>query len=480
MNKVAKRHAKSNPSGSRPKAVELISACVALPQTNEPTRYRDITTAIKTATAKAFMRPTADWPDDPGATQVTAAQTYLAVLFRHLLRCLILPLKTGVASTVYTWQSQQDTPLAGGFSLGAGSEGDSMEVAYSKYTSGDPYHGTFLYPGNFKGRKYIWNDFGHINIQCLAAIPSTDDFAFTIWKYNHGDPQQMVTVNFPASTAMSTARSVTTTNDYYAVSWSSTSTSAAPVQTDFLVNQDVTTGYEVFAHYAFPNLVTNQPRVTGARILGNGLLLHNASADQYANGNWAAIQLGKGDKWTNYIGAGNAPADPYPLITQVKGCVVGDLKKGLYGYHKPISQNSMDLTVPFALGLQQVVIGCNGFDLENDTATLLCLTSPTGAGTLSHAFQLSWDLSMEFTTEDMWTMAFASEFDPDDWETAMMVISSMQQFYDNPVHWRKIIGTIGRLAHIAAPIASMFGAYGKAAGVGLSVLGEVGGMVGEA
>lgn len=465
---------------SKVEAVEVITASIALPQNAPPIRFRDITTSTKTALAKAFQRPSADWPDNPAATQITNASTYLAVLFRHPLRTLVLALKSGLAATSqYAWWSQSDATIDGTFSLFAGSAGESLEVIFARYNNvGVPYHGTFLYPGISGVKRFLWNDYGTIYIKNTIAIPSTDAFTFTIWRYDSGQVLQAAEISFPASTTINTVKSFAVLiNDYYAISYTSTTTASSPAVATFTVTGESTGGggtqYEAFAHMAFPSLDVNQSRVTGARMIGNALLLHNSSSAQYANGNWAGLQLGKGDKWTNYIGTVASAVDPYPLITATKGVVVGDLRLGMYGYHKPVQQKSFDLVIPFNLGLAQGIVGCNGFPLDEEAATMLVLNSPSGDGTLSHAFQLSWDCSLEFTTEDMWTMVKPAAASPEEWERAMMVLSSMDQFYDNPVHWARIIKTIGKYATIGAPIASLFGPYGRIVGGVLSSIGSL-------
>lgn len=461
--------------GERVAAVEYITAAVSLPQNAPPCRYRDITTSTKTALARGFYRPNADWVDNPTANNLQiVAQTWIAVLFRSVLRTLVLCLQSGVSSATYNWICEN--ALGTTFTLLAGSARSDLQLAYAKFSVGTAYHGTYLYPGVFGNRKFIWCDVGVLTITNLDALDANSDFVFTVWSYNAGDPIPQASVQYIASVAANTAKTFNTAYDYYCISWNSTTTTASPPAVRFTFQHVTTAGKQVFAHLSFPNLDNNQARVTGSRMIGNSLLISNVSADQYKAGSWAGLQLGKGDKWTTYIqggtnNLGGTTFDPYAKVTAVKGVVVGDLKNGMYAYHKPTDQDEFDLKTPFSLGLNQALTGCNGFDLENDTATLMVITAPTGAGTLSHAFRLSWDCSLEFTTEDMWTMVESSPFDPDEWEKAMMVLASMQQFYDNPVHWKRILSTIGTLAHVGGTIVSLFGPYGRAIGGVLSAIG---------
>ncbi len=451
-------------------AVTAIAACITSPDKAGPVRYRDTLTGTKTATVNIQTMPQSDWPDVLTAAQRLAAGNFLVVLFRNVLRWFVLNLKSGVTgATQYNWYfdglavPSASTPIYNGT--------QQLPVCYADFFTGTAYHGNRLYHGRSSGKRFLWQDAGSITVVNDTALSATQTLTITIYTWNEGAPLPIGVLVWAPATAAGTA--VTTgaglvNYQYIALEANLEDTGAVPAPFNISVYQTTLANTECFSHQCMTGLIANQGRVQAARVLGSAYRVMNISPEQYKAGSWAAVQLTKGDRWTNYIQAGAAP---FTLLTTLKNCASLLLAKGSYGYHKPTQTEDFDFRIPFE-NTYNVTQSVNGYEMDDSTSVLVALYAPQGVGTLSHALQFQFSINMEYQTEDQWVHTSIAETETDDWENALEVVSSMDQFYENPTHWAEIFRTIGKFARIGAPIASLFGGYGKAAGVGMSVVGS--------
>lgn len=72
----------------------------------------------------------------------------------------------------------------------------------------------------------------------------------------------------------------------------------------------------------------------------------------------------------------------------------------------------------------------------------------------------------------MYLALLPPEISPEEFENGVSAVISMEQFYHNPIHWKKIFSTIGKIARVSAPILSRFGPLGQTAGTIAGTIGE--------
>ncbi len=144
------------------------------------------------------------------------------------------------------------------------------------------------------------------------------------------------------------------------------------------------------------------------------------------------------------------------------------LAKGLYTFLKPAQERDFAMQTPFVLG--PVSMNEASFDLRNSAGFLVMAAScvlPAGCDTLVHLSTF-----VEYRTRNLWTPIEKTPFTTDDWIAALEIFKSLEQFYDNPVHIREIIATIGRYARVGAKYLAMIPhPYARA---GAAVLGGIG------
>lgn len=460
-------------NGQASNAVTAIAACITSPDKAGPVRYRDALTGTKTATVNLQTMPQADWPDVTPPGQRILGSNYFVALFRDMLRWYIQDLKSGVSlPTTYIWHFDGLTTPTPTTPIYVGTT--QLPTSYAQFSAGTAYHGQRLYHGQSQGKRFLWQDNSYVSVVLQGNLTATQTLTMTLYTWNEGAPLPLTSLTFPPLSVSGTALSFASfPYQYVALEANLEDTSVTPVALNITATTTTIANTECFAHRCVPQLESNQGRVGSARVLGSACRLMNVSPPQYKAGSWVAIQLTKGDRWTNYI---PVLGDPYTLLTTLKGVHPKLLEKGCYGYHKPTQAEDFDFRIPFE-NVYNTTQSVNGYSLDDSTCVLFALFAPAGAGTLSHAFQLQFSTNIEYATDDQWTATQIAETESDDWENALEVVSSMEQFYENPTHWAEIFRTIGKFARVGAPIVSLFGPYGRAAGAGMSVIGSALGQI---
>lgn len=454
----------SQASGSK-YAVAAIAGAICLPGDCAPVRMRDTFTSEKSAVCQPFAKPVIDWPDTPspaGETLTLPSTQFSAMVFRHPLRSYILNNKNHLnATAIYQWND----PVEGANFHCPASDGVDCTPNYATFVSGTAFHDTTLYAGMDRDAKtYIWVDSSSTGIvklynQSGRTIAIGEAFVFEMYGFNSGQPYLVESTEITRTSTCVQGAALYTFNvpisDYYRIRV----VNATPVGNaaynaggiSFSV-QSTCTG-EIFEHHATPGIAGNKTRISAYRNIGCALWMQNLSAAQYISGNWIACQFGKANYWDAVLSEG---PDPFTYISTKRGEKDYLLPKGYYGFLKPTEEKDLEYQVPFEISKAD-----NAEDVEprtyplDDEEFLIWIGKTAVGSTLNKDLQPTFYFSGEFTSEDMWTDTEPANTSPDDWSNALMIVSSMQQHYENPIHWKTIVRTIGRFAAIGAPLLNL-------------------------
>jgi len=447
---------------------------------------RDSYTATQSAVAQPFSRPVLDWgtpiPIANVGDRALAPDTSMLVLTGDPLAAQIYEAKNAArATSTYQWvfgRAAGTNQASFGFERGDSFEPDVMGAVN---TAGVQWHDNFLWARKLKGKNYVWVDAGNVasanSVLTIAnganPIAATDLVSLTFFRFNQGDEQRVATILLPATAGGAVAATLQVpARDYYrfTITCLQQSTTATPFA--LAINQTWSTA--TFIHKALPGIDQRSDSITRLRILGAALRLMNVASEQYIAGSVVADQVEPSTCWSTYATAG---VDPFALIASQRGQDIRDFKKGIYGFLKPVEEDDFQYLDIFRFDNTGAVTHRGDYNSDERPYVIMVPRSGGVADGFdpSRSTQVFYNFSVEYETKDIWTSVESSFMLPEETSKAVQVIASMEQFYENPVHWDKILRTIGSLARLAAPILSAIPhPYAKA---GATVAGAIGSVL---
>lgn len=457
---------------------------LALPGDAQPVRVRDTFTAQKSAVAKLFDRPV---PTIIGANvanvfgPMDGTETFI-VVFRNALRAYVQNIQVASNAHGYKYHmkfGEVADAVALYTSIVVDNQGGDIWVNPSwldNYNGGGVYtdapHGPRLYPGIFRGIKYVWIDSppanstaaaGGIELVAGTAVLASDFFNLELWDYNDGNPFLATSVNALGGAVFAPGATIGVASvprsGYYAVKV--IAYNAGTNHTIQIGINTVSSACNYAAHLPLPQIVQNQTRVGAARVIGASGMISNRTPQAYRGGTIVAYQPPKGEHWTSYYFSSNIGGfySVFRSISALNSARAFDGATGCYGFVKVEDQIELEYGLPFKFTDNQQV-SSSSFPLDDTSFIIIAMQMPPLAqGSVAvppQSLQYSFDFNVEYTTEDQWSDKENTTNLPEDWTAALVAVSSMEQFYENPIHWLAIRKTLGRLASIGGTILSAF------------------------
>lgn len=465
--------------------VMAFAQSVALPVDTPVVRMRDQYTATDTATAQPFLRPVLPWatpiPAASAGSRGLPPDTSLVVVTGDPLCSLIYEDKnSALTGTTYRWMwgraAGANTPS---FAVqpGATFEPDLMG-AFN--IAGQAFHSANLWSRRFKGKNWVWVDGPNTPnaaniIQIVTgttAIAATDLIAVTIFRLNEGDEIRVSTLVLPATPPNTQAASLQIpARDYYRVEVMDAIQSTT-ASIDLIIQH--ANACAMFVHRALPDIDDHSDEVTRIHMLGSAVQLMNTANEEFRGGSWVADQVEPSTVWTAY--ARPTLSDGFSVISGQRGQKIRQLATGGYGFLKPVEEDDFNYVDPFRFDVNGDVCHRGNFDSDERPFIIFMLKAggTTDATDPSRSIQLFFNYNVEYETKDSWTAVAPASVSTAEASKAIAIIATMEQFYENPIHWDRILSTIGKVARLAAPLLALIPhPYAKAAAAGASAVGAV-------
>ena len=184
---------------------------------------------------------------------------------------------------------------------------------------------------------------------------------------------------------------------------------------------------------------------SSARMLGASVLVTNATAEAYASGMATGYQVTANELFGDLI-----VADTYESLLNRQRTAMGErrfpLKTGIYGFHKPVDESSFEM-IPFAFRKDGGVSSFNNPYRSIMSPMLLALSfnPAVPSGTAPPSFDVVYNFSVEYTTQNMWIETVFSKSDRGAFSRSLDRLTDLDQFYENPTHFGDILrGIISR------------------------------------
>lgn len=459
---MSKKRIREATAGSS--AAARICARLALPEEGDPIRYADQYTAEKTAIANPYREDKINWSTVSANAQIPSTDMIL-FLFRDALRHSIrYDPNAAVASASYTWKFATNNVIANTSQLGFVNRRYPLQPVWAEATTTYRPHGTYLYTG--RDEECDQSEMGFIWIDSTAAAQATMSFVFAadpgtlnngieIWRWENGEATMVQSLNLVAATLSYLLVALPAVSGYYGIAITTALASS-------LTTVGHTTSSSQWCHLPVKNIDLNQNDITGMRVLGAGMRWTNEAAPLNKQGNIVACASGPGESWQTFATNG------YNFIAAYPDMKSRLLANGMYTFLKPQQEADFAMQQPFILGTSGVVE--SSYKLRQTSGFVVAAAScvlPAGCDTILHISSF-----VEYRTRNLWTPIEKTPFTTEDWIAALELFKSLEQFYDNPVHIRDILGTIGRYARVGSKYLAMIPhPYAKAASMALGGIG---------
>lgn len=232
-----------------------------------------------------------------------------------------------------------------------------------------------------------------------------------------------------------------------------------------------------WGHFPAPYILTNGNSIESVRTLGHSILVKNFTSPLNQDGDITGVQPGKSRAWTSFIGTFAGATDCFAIVRDYAGAEnTRPLKTGLYGFVKPTEEEDMKLRESF------IIVPRSGGTSTDTTWTsastpflstaYLVVAMATNTPLLQNIV-VRTDTNGEFETGNQFFNVDKPRAEPQEWRDGMEALASLQQFYENPTHWKRILSTIGSVASVGGRILSLFGPEARAVGMPISIAGDI-------
>jgi hypothetical protein len=461
----------------------LVVGMITDPEDFDPVRMRDQYSVAKTAITKPKSNYKILW--DPKSTEADPTQLpksdWAAFIFRDPIRSAVIYTINSTTAPNFLYEAifnfgnnSKTTPIAK-------TESKDIKPVLMQSTAANTneIHGPYLGCGEAQGKVGFWIDGDGTN-------PADVTFTFTMvtgqtqvagekmgitpYKWQGGIWLERTTIfgtTLASPNTTFTASLSVTESGYYAFF-----INAAGVT----LNYDVGFVYTgkcatVWAHFPMGDIFPyNVAQINGLRTLAVGVLLKNEASPLTQQGNLIMLQASGSEDWYETYAAQNTKFYDYCFDTASEKDFL--LKDGGYAYLKPTSEGDLAFILDIKHGLTGGGYGSVSslwFPLEGQSDYLIFAASAAVSGAGDCVLKIRW--AVEFKTQNNWLETLPPEVLPAAFSDGMEAVASMQQFFENPWHWKDIFRTIGKVAKVGAPILAQLGPYGVA---GSAVLNGIG------
>jgi hypothetical protein len=452
-----------------------VCASFALPSDFAPFRMRNEYTTEETALSHVFEEhQTFQSSGLPGANEQLLASQHLEFIFQDLLRNRISYVRNPQSvAWSYQWCFGRSAAAANLTTQTIfGSQDEYLVPSHAVATGGFTPHGPIYFAENDSGITGMWVDTGpaaasQVQVSFQVAPTSTTGTVLLYRWINGAWVEQGTLAITNAVNAYNFA--ISSVSAVYAIRIQGHANTLAAQ-----VTHSGTCG--CWGHFPSPYIVTNADSIESARVLGHSILIKNFTAPLYQDGDITGVQPGKSRVWTSFIGNISGTNDCFSMVRDyAKAENTRPLKTGLYGFIKPTDDKDLELREPFV-----IVPRSNG--TSSDTAWTFAKTPILNTAYIVVAMATNQanqnivcrtDTSSEFETGNQFFNVDKPRAEPQEWRDGMEALASMQQFYENPTHWKRILSTIGSIASVGGRILSLFGPKGAAVGVPVSMAGDI-------
>lgn len=465
--------------------VMAFAQSVALPVDSPVVRMRDQYTSTDTAVAQPFERPVLPWSTPIPAASVGkrcfAPDTSMVLCTRDPLCAYIFEDKNPALDTSqYAWSFGRSAGANVASVTVQPGETVTPDIMGAQHQAGRAFHGDFLWARRFNGKNMLWADAGNvpdaqnnINIVADTAIAAGDVITVTFYRLNEGDETRVTSVRLAAVAAGGLAGTIQIpARDYFWVTVTSDANSATAggISVVFVTNNQCA----MLCHKPLPDIDDHSGEVTRIHMLGCAIQCMNTANVENRGGSVVADQVEPSTVWTAY--ARPTLSDGFTVISGQRGQKIRDLATGIYGFLKPVEEDDFNYLDCFRFDINGNVTHRGKYDSDDTPYIIFMLRSggTTDAADVSRSIQLYANYNVEYETKDSWTSVAPAPISTAEAGKAIAVIATMEQFYENPIHWDKILSTIGKVARLAAPLLALIPhPYAKAAAAGAAAVGSV-------
>jgi hypothetical protein len=222
-----------------------------------------------------------------------------------------------------------------------------------------------------------------------------------------------------------------------------------------VVNNGISGPTGVVGHRPIPG-ITDRTTLTEIRVNGASVMITPDASELSKGGLCVGAQLGNAYQIEGFIlnAAGGKATDT--LLT-LKGSTQMDFEKGMYGWHKSMTQDSYAMQRPFRYNIdysvqtpdglvgQETVGSYVSYMVPPDGWVALAVTtpmnvtggSPTYPGGVMHT---TWAWSVEYVSNDVWIGAKVPNMGAGHYDQVMELLSRAPQFMSNEFHVRDLVG----------------------------------------
>lgn len=428
-----------------------------LPVDFPPIRIRDNYTAEKSALAQPTTKIALPWGGAGSNLQIPVTQS-LVFLTRDPLHAIMFMDNTGAAS-VYTWAARNSASGIVGFTATAGQD-TLLEPFVQQFSSGKAYHGQNNFAFSNEGLIYLQCDAppGNANpaISKLevsttsATVAATDTFTVTFFGYANKTDQLLSTV-VKTGTAGAQSLAVLTVANTDLIRVVVNYQSPVAANANCAISVVHTKSCATLCVQPLPGLsLTKASTVSSIRILGASVKISNETADQFKTGSVVGVQMHQGDNYLRILNAGAANTTPYDFLNGQRGSDEKPFNKGYYGFLKYGEEADAAYINPFTFDSANIAVNGNSpcQPLAGFLAIGISATDSSGNG--RGQVTMTFNFNVEYLTLDPWEAVGTADTIPEEHDDANQIISSMVQHYENPIHWKQIFSTIGKIARVGA------------------------------
>lgn len=430
-------------------AIQIVTA-LALPEEMDMTvRFADQFACEKTAVSLPWQLLKINWSAVAAQAALPVTDMMIFIFRNPLCRIIYYYPNNPVKSYQYNWWfSSADVGAgAGGSTTSLSCIGNRKTFAVPLYalvnsgSAGQP-HGTILYPvydsgGECNNYTFLWCDAqGSSANGVLNWLFSTDPGAGTINVMKRVNGALVEVHQFSTTTSvLSYAWPISTGSGEYSFDVQTALT------TSVTVNMQCTGG-TIWAHLCDKDLYSNMYHVQAIRTIGCAFRFSNEASPMNKQGDIVCCQASNADDWSNFALLG------YPKVASYPGSRETLAKNGADGFLKPLQQDDFKFLMPFSTSTVGNITESYLDENEVDFSFLVICASCTN--TAGCDFVLRVSPLVEYKTSNTWIYQAVPSHTAADWIEALEIFKSLDQFYDNPVHFIEILKTIGKWASVAS------------------------------
>lgn len=453
-----------------------VAASFALPSDYAPYRMRNEYSTEETALFKVFEEHPATVGVTGGVNPLLRTDQHLEFIFQDPLCNRITYVRNPTGATwQYQWVMARNTDGSSNtlFPITAGSQ-EPLVPSHAVANTAFRPHGDILFAKNDNGMTGMWIDSpplagnSTVTVTLSVAPPVGPVGSIILTQWINGSWRETQTLPAVAGQLPYVFNIPLATSGYFGVIIRGMNAT----QNVGVIQAGVC---DCYGHLPAPYLVPNANSIESCRILGHSILVKNITSNQNKQGAIVGIQPGKSRYWYSFASSDGA-SDSFSIVRDYAGASSSRvLETGLYGFVKPTEEGDLRFREPFTITNVQGVATSTVWTFAESPIlnTAYIVVAAQCNNTTPQNLLVRTDCSGEYETGNQFFNVDKPRAEPSDWRDGMEALASMQQFYENPTHWKRILQTIGSVASVGGRILSLFGPKGAAVGVPLSMAGDL-------